>query len=1035
MEGVVDGSVVRMDAPGGESESCGMTLHGDAIWNTIESFFDKHGASTMMSELKMVPSMSDYAVWLAGALEQAGDATWTTMPDGSEEAVGTCSLLAWPLDTSRARALRAVEFPELKDKAKAIILAQEWRDWDVLQVSRQPGTTGPEGTFVEDFHMRLCALGALFYVHWKQGLPLPPFLRAMGQSIPTKYLGHASRAVALARAVSNCASLQFGVTHLGWLDIVLQVVQVHGAAVEPVNGEDLQAQVLQLCPEYARKINSWQHMENLTTRVDPRCFTDAEARCAANGIPKSILPQNWFRETYFLQPAKKRVGKDTGLEALEQICATERMMTAVCEAWASSGESLSQNALGRAISSDDLKKYGVLAKKYVAGMKAQERETGIAALDTLADFASGAWDGFLTQARDETMSAYWPWVLEAVEKKRALADEEAVEDARQTAEKAAREEAQLRCEAEQLKAEECDAADQLRSRQEEHQQKLLTAAANLHAVNLRAHFTALKHFVHDKMPAAMALWQGKAARDAAENDARTKSLEQVVFVAVPESDGPVFSSNWVQHTSLQVVPFLDLARGVPQIAGVLPKVRSSGGVVMIVVAGNAAEVSARIALEAGVTKQLPEDAKLHRVFIRSSVDACHPCIKYVGWVLIALLPDCDAPYSPLQERVLTSQAVTHGCLLNLPGLMPDERVRSNSGHDLCPDQRPAKFHAALLQGFNIVSAFMKSGQSPMDFMLVQDETCTSSLAKCVVDMAGAHMAGQPSCGPQVHLVTQARKWDDEARPSLNFRLHHLSEARAALVPHFEKRALKRRKTDTSAQLEELAAGLPSAPPLPPKLAEALENVGASGFVRRPFLVASGKEVYDAGRAKLLRPDAPASTFENDAPPRLSLAVASTKANLLVAPSMLVRGASGLYSARAFAKGEVLCHGSSMCNAWVLAEEKPAEPTCTLQLALRHQFFQTKDVRAHLVGDPSRHLWTAMNSTEGLSGASRVEPNVEAVFGDGGAVEMNNFFLAFKAARDIGAFEELVWRYEWADHDAVGQTAVEAPAAIPPDAAP
>ena len=599
----------------------------------------------------------------------------------------------------------------------------------------------------------------------------------------------------------------------------------------------------------------------------------------------------------------------------------------------------------------------------------------------------------------------------------------------------------MRCEAEQLKAEECDAADQLRSRQEEHQQKLLTAAANLHAVNLRAHFTALKHFVHDKMPAAMALWQGKAARDAAENDERTKSLEQVVFVAVPESDGPVFSSNWVQQTSLPVVPFLDLVRGVPQIADVLPKVRSSGGVVVIVVAGNAAEVSERIALESGVTKQLPEDAKLHRVFIRSSLEEASG-IKYVGWVLIALLPvrdaPRDAPFSPLQERVLASQAVTQGCLLNLPGLMPNERVRPNSGHDLCPGPHPAKFHAALLQGCNIVSAFMTSGQIPMDFMLGQDETCTSSLARWVVDMAGAHMAGQPACGDylaQVHLVTQARKWDDEARPSLNFRLHHLSEARAALLPHFEKRSLKRRKTDTCAQLEELAAGVPSAPPLPPKLAEALENVGASGFVRRRFLVASGKEFYDAGRAKLSRPDAPASTFENDAPPRLSLAVASTKANLLVAPSMLVLGASGLYSARAFAKGELLCQGSSMCNAWVPAEEKPAEPTCTLQLALRHQFFQTKDVRAQLVGDPFRNLWTAMNSTEGLSGASRVEPNVEAVFGDGGAVEMNNLFLAFKAARDIGAFEELVWRYEWANDDAVGQTAVEAPAAVPPSAAP
>ena len=94
----------------------------------------------------------------------------------------------------------------------------------------------------------------------------------------------------------------------------------------------------------------------------------------------------------------------------------------------------------------------------------------------------------------------------------------------------------------------------------------------------------------------------------------------------------------------------------------------------------------------------------------------------------------------------------------------------------------------------------------------------------------------------------------------------MSEARAALLPLCENMVFKRRMTDTASQLEELAAGLPSAPHLPPKLAEALENVGASGVVRRPFLVASGKEVYDAGRAKISRPDAPASTFENDAPP-------------------------------------------------------------------------------------------------------------------------------------------------------------------------
>ena len=171
----------------------------------------------------------------------------------------------------------------------------------------------------------------------------------------------------------------------------------------------------------------------------------------------------------------------------------------------------------------------------------------------------------------------------------------------------------------------------------------------------------------------MAIRQAKAARDVAEKDERTKSLEQIVFVAVPESDGPVLSSAWVQQASLPVVPFIDLVRDVPPFADVLPKVRSSGGVVITVAAGNAAEVSARIALETEVTQQLPQDATLHRVFIRSSPEAA-ASVKYVGWVSIALLPASDGTHSPLQERVLASQAVTHGCLLNLPGLMPNERV-------------------------------------------------------------------------------------------------------------------------------------------------------------------------------------------------------------------------------------------------------------------------------------------------------------------------------------------------------------------------
>ena len=147
-------------------------------------------------------------------------------------------------------------------------------------------------------------------------------------------------------------------------------------------------------------------------------------------------------------------------------------------------------------------------------MTAQEGDTGISASDTLTEFASGKWDGFLAQARDASMSAFWPWVLAAAEEKRALAAAQEAEAAKRTAEDAAREEEQLRQEALQLEAEGSGNAEQLRGRQQENNRKLVLAARNLHGVNLRAYATSLKHFLNEKMPKAMNLWQGQAARDA-----------------------------------------------------------------------------------------------------------------------------------------------------------------------------------------------------------------------------------------------------------------------------------------------------------------------------------------------------------------------------------------------------------------------------------------------------------------------------------------------------------------------------------------
>ena len=148
--------------------------HGDALWASIEAHLAKNSAKEMMEQFTTAQANKRYKDWLAKVLEDQGydvlglfhnnSNPLINIPEGDEAVDGTLSLAAFPPDHSREQALRAVGFLELKEKMQAIVLAQEWRSWDVLQISREPGTTGLDGTFLEDFHIRLCALGALFYL-------------------------------------------------------------------------------------------------------------------------------------------------------------------------------------------------------------------------------------------------------------------------------------------------------------------------------------------------------------------------------------------------------------------------------------------------------------------------------------------------------------------------------------------------------------------------------------------------------------------------------------------------------------------------------------------------------------------------------------------------------------------------------------------------------------------------------------------------------------------------------------------------------
>jgi hypothetical protein len=351
---------------------------------------------------------SDFAAWLATEAPGTEDGM-KSIPDGEDAATGFIALGLVPVDFTRNQAMRSVSLPPLKEKMQAFLLQQKFRIHDVLQISREDGSSGARGVFVEDFHIRLCALHALFGIYWTLKQPVPEMLKAMGQRIPLKYLGYASRKDALARAVGNHATLQHGVTHLSWLDIVQQVIE--GSKTNDRFGEELQCLVLTICPEYGRKLTSWHHMNSLCTRVDPQCYDDAERILSEKGIPFALLPQSFYRESFFLQTSTKRERR-RGLTALEQVCANRRMLAEATKAWEEQGPALTPTMLGRTVTEGDLKKFAALAQKFCDGMLAQEAETTITVADCLDEFASGAFDGYVHNSRDTSMSAFWPWVLQ-----------------------------------------------------------------------------------------------------------------------------------------------------------------------------------------------------------------------------------------------------------------------------------------------------------------------------------------------------------------------------------------------------------------------------------------------------------------------------------------------------------------------------------------------------------------------------------------------------------------------------------------------
>ena len=150
------------------------------------------------------------------------------------------------------------------------------------------------------------------------------------------------------------------------------------------------------------------------------------------------------------------------------------------------------------------------------------------------------------------------------------------------------------------------------------------------------------------------------------------------------------------------------------------------------------------------------------------------------------------------------------------------------------------------------------------------------------------------------------------------------------------------QTCSEAPLSDFAAAVPNTPKLPAAIHEALVATGPQAALRtkKPacFLRPAGTAGnYYATPWKLKTiSDKPPSSFDSEAPGRLTLARMCTQDSVVVGPSLHVPGRSGLYPAKRFRKGEIVCSGKSVDGGWVRVEPgEKKESEFTLRLIVRH----------------------------------------------------------------------------------------------------
>ncbi len=263
-------------------------------WDAFQTWAEAMG--NMKLRALALDEDEEYQAWLRQALEQTGEPkakkARTEAEDWTQPGVAptTVSLDTLRADFSRISGYRAVSPAGLLQKMRDIVLAQEWRDWDIAALCDVPelaaaagssfaglapgagpkaaeaGTNASEPELARgagsslmkpcylDFHHRGCALHVLAYSFKTRELDLPQWFVAMASAIPLSWKGELTKLQWLTGGISAAAALQHGQVRLSWLDIIQQVNRDSSMG----QGQCLKEKLFSVSPEHAAKLNDWK---------------------------------------------------------------------------------------------------------------------------------------------------------------------------------------------------------------------------------------------------------------------------------------------------------------------------------------------------------------------------------------------------------------------------------------------------------------------------------------------------------------------------------------------------------------------------------------------------------------------------------------------------------------------------------------------------------------------------------------------------------------------------------------------------------